>query len=304
MSESVLITGGTGVVGQRLTQLLLQQGYRVSFLSRSSQSIPNVKVYEWDVKKGQLDPQALAGTDHIIHLAGAGVAEKRWTEQRKKEILDSRTLSTELLASHLRRAPQGIKSFIAASAIGYYGEDTGDQRLTETSPLGNGFLAQVVQAWEAAEDKVADLGIRTVKMRIGVVLSMAGGALPELARPIRFGVGAPLGSGRQYISWIHIDDLCRLFIQAMKEESWQGVYNAVAPTPVTNETFTRLTGEALKKPLILPRIPAFAIRLVFGELASTVLGGNYVLNKRIAEETSFQYFFSALPPALDNLLGS
>ena len=215
MSETILLTGGTGVVGRRLTQLLLQQGYRVAILSRSSQVIPNVKVYQWDVKQGQLDPQALAEADHIIHLAGAGVAEQRWTDARKTEIMDSRTMSTQLLATHLRRAPQRVKSFIAASAIGYYGDDTGSQPLTEASPLGEGFLAQVVEAWEAAENEIAVLGIRTVKLRIGVVLALAGGALPELARPIRFGVGAPLGSGKQYISWIHLDDLCRMFIQAL-----------------------------------------------------------------------------------------
>ncbi|GAA4448332.1 TIGR01777 family oxidoreductase [Nibrella saemangeumensis] len=302
MSQTVLITGGTGTIGQRLTQLLQEQGYQVAYLSRSTKPIANVKVYQWDVKKGTLDPQAILTADYIIHLAGAGIADERWTDARKKEILESRTQSTQLLADALRTTQHHVKAFISTSAIGYYGADTGDQPMTETSTAGTDFMAQVVRAWERSVDQVAALGIRTVKLRTGVVLTMAGGALPKLAQPIRLGAGAPIGSGQQYISWIHIDDLCRMFTQAMTDSRWEGVYNAVAPEPVTNEALTRQIAKVLGKPLILPKIPAFTIKLMFGELAITVLGSSLVLNKRIRDETGFLYQYGNLSAALEQLM--
>lgn len=302
MSQTILLTGGTGTIGRQLTQLLVQQGYQVSVLSREAKPIPGINVYQWDIKKGHIDPKAIQTADHIIHLAGAGIADERWTDKRKDEILNSRTQSTELLAQALSRNSHKVKSFIATSAIGFYGGDTGDRPITETTEGGSDFLAQVVRAWERSEDRVAALGIRTVKLRVGVVLTMAGGALPKLAQPIRLGVGAPIGSGQQYISWIHIADLCRMYCQALTDESWQGVYNAVAPTPVTNETLTKAIAKVLHRPTIVPTIPAFVIKMMFGELAITVIGGNYVLNKRIADETSFQYQYGDLNTALENLL--
>ncbi|GAB3321629.1 TIGR01777 family oxidoreductase [Larkinella ripae] len=302
MATTVLITGGTGTIGRRLTHLLLQQGFAVSLLSRSKKTIPNVAVYQWDVEKGHIDPQAIRTADHIIHLAGTGIADERWTQKRKRQIIESRTQSTQLLASALRSGKHSVKSFISSSAIGYYGGDTGDRPLTETSEGGSDFLAQVVRAWERSVDEIAGLGIRTVKLRIGIVLSMEGGALPKLVQPIRLGAGAPLGSGQQYMSWIHIDDLCRMFVRAVTDASWQGIYNAVADKPVTNETFTRQIIKSLNKPHLLPRVPAFAIRLLFGEMAIVVLGGNYVLNRRIREETDFQYTFGDLASALKDLL--
>lgn len=302
MNQTVLITGGTGTIGRRLTHLLQQQGYIVTYLSRSATPVPQVKTYQWDVKRGHIDPHAIQSADHIVHLAGAGIADERWTDARKDEILSSRTESTELIARALAKNTHKVKSFIASSAIGYYGGDTGDRPLTETSSGGSDFLARVTRAWEQSEDQVAALGVRTVKMRTGVVLTMAGGALPKLAQPIRLGAGAPIGSGQQYISWIHLDDLCQLYIRAIQDESWQGVYNAVAPTPVTNETLTRAIAGVLNRPMVLPNIPNFVIKLMFGELAITVTSGNYVLNKRITEETDFQYQYGDLTKALENLL--
>ncbi len=302
MSQTVLITGGTGTIGRRLTQLLQQKGYRISLLSRSAKPIQGARIYQWDIKKGHIDPQAIMTADHIIHLAGAGIADERWTDARKDEILTSRTQSTELLAQALAKNPHTVKSFVASSAIGYYGGDTGDRPLTETSEGGSDFLAQVTRAWERSEDQVAALGVRTVKLRTGVVMTMEGGALPKLAQPIRLGAGGPVGSGQQYISWIHIDDLCQMYMQAITDESWQGVYNAVAPTPVTNETLTRAIAAVLHRPILVPSIPNFAIKLLYGELAITVTGGNYVLNKRITEETNFQYRYADLMNALKDLL--
>ncbi|KAA9353687.1 TIGR01777 family oxidoreductase [Larkinella humicola] len=304
MAKTILITGGTGTIGRRLTQLLLQQGFQVSLLSRSAEkkAIPNVTVYQWDIEKGHIDPQAILTADHIIHLAGTGIADERWTDQRKRQIIESRTKSTQLLANALRSGKHHVQSFVSSSAIGYYGGDTGDRPLTEISEGGSDFLAQVVRAWERSVDEVAALGIRTVKLRTGIVLTMEGGALPKLVQPIRLGAGAPLGSGHQYMSWIHMDDLCRMYCQAATDERWRGIYNAVAAKPVTNENFTRQIIDLLKKPHLLPRVPAFAIRLLFGEMAIVVLGGNYVLNKRVREETTFEYLFPDLLPALRDLL--
>lgn len=302
MNETVLISGGTGSIGRRLTQLLQEKGYQVSLLSRSPKSIPNVQVYQWDIKKGHIDPQAIATADHIIHLAGEGIADERWTDERKEAIISSRTQSTDLLAQALAKNPHHVKSFMGASAIGFYGGNTEDRPLIETSQGGSDFLAQTVRAWERSEEQVAALGIRTVKFRIGVVLMTEGGALPKLVQPVKLGAGAPIGSGQQYISWIHLDDLCRLFIQGLSDDSWQGVYNAVAPNPVTNETLTRAIAGVLHKPLLLPNIPNFVIKLMYGEMAIVVTGGNYVLNKRITDETNFQYQYSDLTKALENLL--
>jgi hypothetical protein len=314
MAETVLITGGTGLIGRRLTELLLQQGYQVALLSRKANAGETIRpvvtatnppsrvnVYQWDIQKGHIDPQAIRNADHVVHLAGEGIADQRWTDERKDQIINSRTQSTELLAQALSHNTHRVKSFIGASAIGYYGGDTGDRPLTETSEGGSDFMAQVVRAWERSEEQIAALGIRTVKFRIGIVLTMGGGALPKLAQPIRLGAGAPIGSGQQYMSWIHLDDLCRLIIQAIANSSWQGVYNAVSPTPVTNEAMTRAVAKVMHRPLLLPNIPDFAIRLMYGEMAIVVTGGNYVLNKRISEETDFQYQYSDLNNALENL---
>lgn len=307
MSQTVLITGGTGSIGRRLTQLLHQQGFQVSLLSRHSHAppgkqLPDVTVYTWDIKKGYIDPKAVTTADYIIHLAGEGIADGRWTDERKDEILNSRTQSTALLAQVLSKNTHNVKAFVGASAIGYYGANTDDRPLTETSEGGTDFMAQVVRAWERSEDLITGLGIRTVKFRIGVVLMADGGALPKLAQPVRLGAGAPIGSGQQYISWIHLDDLCRLFRTALTDTSWEGVYNAVSPAPSTNETITRTIASVLHRPLLLPNIPAFAIRLLYGEMAVVVTGGNYVLNKRIADETTFSYSFSNLTSALEDLL--
>ncbi len=302
MNETVLVTGGTGSIGQRLTQRLQQAGYQVSLLSRSPHTLPNVRVFAWNVDKGEIDSQAVTTADYIIHLAGAGIADERWTDARKQEILESRTRSAELITDVLKSSNHHVKAFVSASAIGYYGGDTDGRPLVETSPAGTDFLAQVTRAWERAADGVAALGIRTVKLRTGVVFTMAGGALPKLVQPIRLGAGVALGSGQQYISWIHIDDLCQMFMQALTDTRWRGAYNAVAPTAVTNADLTKQIASVLDKPLFLPNVPAFALKLLFGELAITVLGSTLVLNKRIQDETDFTYRFANLRYALADLL--
>jgi uncharacterized protein (TIGR01777 family) len=301
MAQKVLITGGTGLIGKRLTTLLLEKGYEVAYLTRKKISIPSVQVYEWDVKNNSIEAGALEGTDYLIHLAGANVAEGRWTEERKKEIFISRTDSIKLIAQKLKELNITPRSFVSASGSSYYGEDTGNIQHTEVSPPGKDFLSEVTVQWEKAAQSITDLNVRTVILRTGVVLSLDGGAVPEMARPAKLGFGAPLGSGKQWISWIHIDDICRMYIESMENDSWNGVYNAVAFPPATNADFTKQLTKALKKPQWLPNVPSFALRLAFGEMANVVLGSNYIINQRIKEETDFKYEFPDLLQALKNV---
>ena len=301
MAQTVLITGGTGMIGKRLTQLLLEKGYKVAYLSRKHESIPNVTVYRWDIDKNWIDDKALANADYIIHLAGAGITDTRWTDKHRREIINSRTKTIELIARELQGRPYKVKAFVSASAIGFYGSDTGNTQLTEQTPSGSDFLAHVTRHWENSAELIDNIGIRTTKLRIGVVLSNEGGALPKISMPIRWGIGAPIGNGNQWMSWIHLDDLCRLFIAALENNKWHGIYNAVAPTPVTNTELTRQIAKVLHRPLWLPAIPAFALRLVYGEMANVVLGGNYVINHRIRTETDFIYQFENLQSALQDL---
>jgi uncharacterized protein len=312
--KNILITGGSGMIGTRLSEILLQRGYSVSHLVRkqvvridskptnSKKQNPNIKTYHWDVEKGIIDAKALLEADHIIHLAGAGIADKNWSDERKKEIIDSRTKSIELIVNTLKTIPHHIKSFISASGIGFYGADTGDEHISEQHTAGIDFVADCCIQWEAAADEVQKLGIRTVKLRTGIVLSNKGGALPKLTQPVRYGVGAALGTGKQWQSWIHVDDLCELYIKSLTDERMTGFYNAVAPNPVTNYELTKLSAEVLKRPFWMPNVPAFVLKMVFGEMAVIVLGGNYILNKRIQLETDFQYKFTDVKAALVDLL--
>ncbi|MDO1449086.1 TIGR01777 family oxidoreductase [Rhodocytophaga aerolata] len=301
MSQNVLITGGTGLVGQRLTQLLLQEGYQVSYLSRSKEPINGVHVYAWDIENGSIENGAVEKADYIIHLAGAGVADKRWTSSRKREILESRTKSADLLYKTLQRGSHQVKSVIAASAIGYYGYDTGNALITEDSPAGDDFLADVCQQWEFSVGQIRQLGIRTVSFRIGIVLSPQGGALAKLLQTIKVGAGAAIGSGKQYFSWVHIEDVCRAFMKAMTDDTMEGIYNLTAPNPVTNEQLTKQTADVLEKPLLLPNVPGFALKLGMGEMANAVLGGSNVSSQRL-QATGYHFLFPELKPALEDLL--
>ncbi|AEI50444.1 TIGR01777 family oxidoreductase [Runella slithyformis] len=302
MSKTVLITGGTGMIGRHLTTLLLKKGYQVSYLSRKKETIPHVQVYRWDIAKGFIEEEALAKADYLIHLAGAGIADQRWTPERKQEIIASRTQSIELIARHLQGRPYKLKSFVSSSATGFYGANTGDVHLTEETRSGTDFLAHVTRSWENASELISNVGIRTVKLRVGVVLSMDGGALPKIILPIRWGIGSPLGNGKQWISWIHIEDLCNMYIEALENEQWKGIYNAVAPAPVTNEEFTRQIAKALKRQLWAPNVPSFALKLLFGQMADVVLGSNFVINQKISQATNFQYTFKSVEEAFKDLL--
>lgn len=300
MHKNILITGGSGLLGTRLTEMLMQKGYQVSHLSRRSAEGP-VLTYQWNVKRKTIDEKALVETDAIIHLAGAGIADKRWNETRKKEILESRTMSTALLFQALKEKPHRVKTFISASAIGYYGFGDSDQMFTEQDGPANDFLALVVKQWEDSVSKVEQLGIRVAKIRIGILLSKRGGALAEMVKPIKWGVGSPLGSGKQYLSWIHIDDVCRLFIKALEDESMSETYNAVTSHPVTNQDLTKAIAEVLGKPLWLPNVPGFVLKLMLGDMADLVLKGSKVSAEKI-QNKGFKFLYPDLPGALEQLL--
>lgn len=299
MSKKILITGASGLIGSRLTELLLGKGYQVAHLSRSSKS-GQVPSFIWDVDKGEMDSHALEGVDAIIHLAGAGVADKRWSKSRKEEILMSRINSSQLLYKKLSTINHSIKTVVSASAIGYYGFE-GDEVFTEDSNPGTDFLADVTKQWEAEVDKLAELKIRVVKLRIGIVLSEKGGALPEMTKPIRLGVGSPLGTGNQQLSWIHLDDLCEMFIHAAETNQMSGAYNGVTGLWVTNAALTKAIAQVLNKPLWLPNVPDIALKIIVGEMAEIVLNGSKISADKI-KKTGFVFNYTKLDEALKKLL--
>lgn len=297
--KTVLITGGSGMVGTTLSQLLTEQGYTVTHLSRNPTQ-NTYKTFYWNVKKNEIDEEAIKTADAIIHLAGAGVADKRWSTQWKEEIYSSRIDSTKLLFEKVKVLNQDLKYFLSASAIGYYGWDSGSELVDEESKKGEGFLADVVEDWEKEVDAFTSIGLRNGAVRVGIVLSDQGGALVEMAKPIRLGAGAPLGSGKQFMSWIHIQDLCGIFLHMLKTKPLE-IVNGVGPEPETNRDFTRKVASQLKKPLWLPNVPKFALRLIVGEMADILVGGNRVSSKKI-ESLGYKFKFPTLEEALRDLL--
>lgn len=291
---NILISGGSGLVGRRLSELLRKRGDEVTVLSREAG--PGRLV--WDVEKGILDANALAAFDHIVHLAGAGIADKAWTTKRKKELIDSRVQSTRLLVDAISWLPKKPKSFISASAIGYYG-DVPDGLCTEDSPAGSDFLANLCQQWEATAQTAAPL-LPVSILRIGIVLSTRGGALPKLMLPFRFFAGTLLGSGKQFMSWIHIDDLCGSIIHMIDHPELAGTYNAVAPIPETHYTFLRALGLAMKRPLWM-WVPGGILRLLLGEMATTILTGQQVSNEKLMQ-SGYQFQYGNIHKALKHLL--
>jgi hypothetical protein len=299
-SNNILIAGASGLIGTRLTELLIQRKDHVSHLGRMKKD-SGIPSFTWDVKQGRIDTEALSGVNTIVQLAGAGVADKRWTENRKREILESRTKSTQLLYDTLKRDKHTVRTFVTASGMSYYGYGDETHVFTESAPPANDFLARVVQQWEAEADKISELGVRVVKLRIGLVLSQKSGALKELAKPVKFFVGAPLGSGKQLMSWIHIDDLCGMFIKAIDDPAMSGAYNAAGPYAVTNREMTKAIGKVLRKPVILPSVPPFVLKMILGEMAEMVLKGSQVSAGKIIE-AGYHFKFTRLEDALEDLL--
>ena len=299
--KNILIAGGTGLVGTHLSQLLRGQGYNVTHLSRHADPNAEFPTFAWQPDKGTYDKKAFENVDAIINLAGAGIVDKRWTAERKRIIIESRTLSNTLIATFLQKEKHTIKAYISASAIGFYA-DRGAALMTETDVAGRGFLAESTVAWENAIDEVRKTGVRTVALRIGIVLSTEGGALPQMLIPFHLRSGVYFGSGEQYLSWIHIDDLCNMFQYALEHEKMSGIFNAVAPNPVTNFAFTKAISEAKGGGYLLLPAPAFTMRIAMGEMADTVLGSTKVSSQKI-ENQGFKFKYTQAVDALKSLVG-
>ncbi|MGI4870860.1 MAG: TIGR01777 family oxidoreductase [Janthinobacterium lividum] len=294
---NILLTGGTGLVGTRLSAVLTAAGHLVAHVSRTLTPGSPYRTFQWDPAAGTIDPAAVPFAEAVVNLAGANVGEGQWTPARKQELLASRVDGLALLHRELAKPGHRVRTVVSASAIGLYGA-TGDVLVTEdTRPVGHDLLADLTQAWERAAVPLVALGLRVVVPRIGVVLSLAGGALPALAGPVKRGFGAPLGSGQQWLSWIHLDDLCRLLLAMLTDEAWQGAYNVVAPNPSTNIAFTTTLAEVLHCPLLLPKIPAFLLQLAMGEQSELVLTGKRVSAAKVLAQ-GFAFEFSGLREAL------
>lgn len=291
MSHTVLITGGSGLIGTHLSRLLQANGYQVRHLSRRRAINAEFPTYSWQIEQNTIDHDAIdKSVETIIHLAGAGIGDKRWTPKRKADIVHSRTASTQLLIKYLQNQPNCVQTFIGGSAIGYYG-NSGNNIVSETDlPSDHSFLSSTTQQWENAyQPLLANTNLRSVILRIGIVLAKNGGALPKMAIASRWGIAAYFGNGKQYMSWICIDDLCRLFLYAIKNQHIQGTYNAVATQVLNNKTFMQLLAQYLSKnsTWAVP-VPSWLLRATMGEMADVVLHGCHASNAKIIA-TGFQF---------------
>ncbi len=302
-----MITGGTGLVGKALCERLLTKGYKVVVLSRkvvATNSIDDkLSFAKWDVVKQEIDINALQQADYIIHLAGAGVMDKKWTAAYKKEIVDSRVQSSKLIVESLKKYPNKVKAVISASAIGFYGENPVENfsGFEETAKVDNNFLGETCRLWEESIQEVKQLNKRLATLRIGIVLSKNGGALKEFIKPLQLGIAAVLGNGKQMISWIHIDDLCSMFLFAIENETLSGTFNAVAPMPVNNKTLTITLAKKMKGRFYIPiHVPSFILKLMMGGRSIEILKSTTVSSKKI-NDAGFNFQFETIETALDDL---
>lgn len=296
--ETILITGGTGTIGKRLSQILTEKGYAVRHLSRSPSPTTSYPAFKWNIEEKYINPKALNNIDHIIHLSGENVGEGRWSSSRKKRILSSRVDTVHLLKDNYKGTP--LKSFISASGISYYGSKTSPEIFKENAPAGNDFLAQVSAKWEDAVRQFSATN-RTVILRTGVVLSPGEGALEKLSKPINMGIGSALGNGKQYVPWIHLEDICQMYVKAIEDNNMKGIYNAVASEHCTNEELTIAIAKQLGKKLWMPKVPSFVLHTLFGEMATIILEGSRIDNNKI-KATGFHLEYDRLDKALNSLL--
>ncbi|WP_419870658.1 TIGR01777 family oxidoreductase [Chryseobacterium sp. CT-SW4] len=299
MKEIILITGAGGMIARQLAQRL-DKDYTIRFLTRTKR---DENQFEWDIHKKTIDEAALENVSHVIHLAGANIAEKKWTQKRKEELISSRIDSAQLILDTLKRKNIVLKSFISASGINVYGTETTEKIYKEEDPKGHDFLSQVVTLWEKAADRflTEKRAERVVKLRTAVVLSDKEGALKKMIPPIRYYIGSPLGSGKQYMPWIHLNDICSIYEFALKNDHMNGAYNSSSPQHSTNENLTKKIAEVLKKPLFMPNIPSFVLKLIFGELSDPLLKGSRVSSQKLLDE-GFRFEFPDLKDALEDLL--
>lgn len=302
MIKNVLITGGTGFIGRYLTAKLLEKGYTVSILTRNGKpNTDRISYYIWDVYSQSMEEAAVLNADYIIHLAGESIADEKWTPKRKIEIRDSRIQSAQLIYSVLKKHNKRIDAFVSASGIGYYGAVNGEGICTENTLPTNDFVGTVCQKWEHAADLMVGLGIRTVKIRTGLVLGKNEGILKKLSPIFRRGFGSVLGSGKQYMPWIHVHDLCMMYIEAIENKKMNGPYNATINDSTTNLIFSRALANSFGFSIWLPNIPAFLIRLALGERALLLLTGRRVSSDKI-KKLGFRFQFKNLDRALKNCL--
>jgi uncharacterized protein len=296
--SAILITGGSGMIGTALSEELEKRGHSVRHLSR--ERIPGrYKVYQWNVDRNTIDDDALLGVDHIVHLAGAGIADKRWTDERVKALIDSRAKAARLLLQKAIELKVTPKSFISAAGVGYYGVITSDHIFNELDPAGSDTIAQISREWEDAVREWEPI-CRTVRLRTPVVLSRRDGALDRLAAPVKLGLGAALGSGKQWMPWVHLDDLVAFYVRSIEDTSLSGAYNVVAGN-VTNDQMMRSIAKVLGRPFFLPNVPAFALKLALGKLSSILLEGSRISNKKVLNK-GYDFRYTDLEEALKDLL--
>ena len=302
MKKNVLISGGSGFVGRHLTDLLIDNGFAVSILSRTEkQNTADISFYRWDVLHNYIDDEAILKADYIIHLAGENIAEKKWTAKRKLEIVNSRELSTKLIYSVLKKHNKKLDAFISASATGIYGAFNSEEICTEKTTPANDFLGLTCQKWEHSLDFIENLNIRTVKIRTGLVLGENDGILKKLGPLFKAGFGSSLGSGKQYMPWIHIDDLSKIYLEAVLNPKMSGAYNAAVNDNTTNSVFSKILAKIYGYSIWLPNVPAFLLKLIIGEMSKIILTGQRVSSKKI-EKLGFEFQFTNLELALRDCL--
>lgn len=302
MTLNVLLTGGTGFIGKYLTNVLIAKGFTVSILSRSDRkNTPTITYYKWNLEDNYIEEEAIVKADYIIHLAGEGIVEKRWTEKRKKAILQSRVQPIELIHSVLKKYEKSLDGFISASGIGIYGAITSEIICTEETPPANDFLGNTCREWEKAVDTIGDLGIRTVKVRTGIVLGRNEGFLKKMNPSFKSGFGTILGSGNQYLPWIHIEDLCKIYLKAIQNYQVNGAYNAAVSDNTTNESFSRALAHLHGYTIWLLKVPPFMLKIVLGEMSEAILKGQRVSSAKIEDE-GFQFEFYNLETALSSCI--
>jgi uncharacterized protein len=297
-NKTILIAGGTGLVGNRLQQIATDAGYTCYILTRNPKQKNHI---HWDVDKKYIDKDSLPEFDYLVNLAGEGIADKKWTTERKQALLASRTEPINLLSNLLSERKNPIKAFVSASGAGYYG-DGGEKWQTETDKSGTNFLAHTAKLWEEATNSIKSQGIRTTILRIGIVLSVKGGALPKITLPFKMGVGSYFGDGKMYMPWIHIDDLCNMILFALENKEISGVYNAVSPNPATNYELTKTAGKVLGTPHILIPAPKLAIQLAMGERYQMVFTSNRASAEKIIK-SGFRFDYDNLELALTDVIG-
>ncbi|MDX2173581.1 MAG: TIGR01777 family oxidoreductase [Bacteroidota bacterium] len=296
----VLITGGSGLLGKAISEILLKNNYEVAWLSREEGRYNSVKKYKWDVGNGYIDERAFDNVEHIIHLAGAGIADKKWTIDYKAEIINSRIQSSELLYNSIKKLKIPIKTFVGASAVGFYGARSGEELINEHERPVNDFLSRTCVAWESSYTAFKELGIRTPIIRIGVVLSNNGGAYKKMLPPFKCNLGCSIGSGKQYFPWIHINDIANIFVYALENQALSEIYNGTGTEAITMNTFSKQLAKSIHRFTFLPNVPKFLLKLVLGESHLMITEGLKISNKKI-KDTGFKFKFEKLSDALEDL---